>query len=498
MQLKRRRSPPPPNRRGNKGWYDDDLVRAGTFCLALLWPVILLLHRGTTSTSISPTSKMSQTIHGGKEVLSSKLAHAQTKLRTLYEAHSHDRWGYGPTNPRVAVIITGTDPDALVRSISSVFATVDRRRILCVVAVLDLPTLVTSETTTGENSTDIYTDVDRTDADQRNAIANLTERLAEIDAGETVHSHGEMGVEHTHTHTHWSLTNHTHGKRIKLIPPLSNARRGVSVSRQTARVFVEALIEQHTHHGLKREDEDVLLLLLRPDAVLAEGWIDPVTNALVLPPPLPLEGITDGDGDGDGNGRHTLPTKLSNAISLKVDYYAPGSHGMVISPPAGATLTFDATLHPKWTTDTTALLTMDGPQRSYLTAAVTGPATVLRWETWRELPSSDGMLDGYFGADLELSLNLWLCGDGIDILLDAKTVIDPVELPASESIVSDEHAARIAAAWMTDPYAEAMMKLRTDGRKEPNELTKLRELVKDARESASLPSNLRHKCHLFE
>jgi len=51
---------------------------------------------------------------------------------------------------------------------------------------------------------------------------------------------------------------------------------------------------------------------------------------------------------------------------------------------------------------------------------------------------------------------------------------------------------------MTDPYADAMTKRRTDGKKIPNQLMKLWEFVKNAQKSASLPSNLRHKCRSFE
>eukprot|EP00957_Ditylum_brightwellii_P120109 9164968-Ditylum_brightwellii.AAC.1 len=55
-------------------------------------------------------------------------------------------------------------------------------------------------------------------------------------------------------------------------------------------------------------------------------------------------------------------------------------------------------------------------QSSYPTTIVEGTVTAIKLQTYLNFPVSDPLLDTLLTVDLELSYNLWLCGDGIDIL----------------------------------------------------------------------------------
>ena len=42
----------------------------------------------------------------------------------------------------------------------------------------------------------------------------------------------------------------------------------MAAKRQTAQVFLETLVNQHAHFGLKHADKDVMMLLVRPKMML--------------------------------------------------------------------------------------------------------------------------------------------------------------------------------------------------------------------------------------
>jgi hypothetical protein len=153
-------------------------------------------------------------------------------------------------------------------------------------------------------------------------------------------------------------------------------------------------------HGLKDEAEDIILLLLRSDATLADkNWLEPVTAALIMPPPTSPE-------------EEKGPTKnAANAVSLATDHI--DTKGKVLKSEEGSIVSFGLDLQFEWKRlDEGNLDVVD----SYPTPAVLGPATALRLNVFNNLPARDSELKSQFGADMELSLNLWLCGDGIDVI----------------------------------------------------------------------------------
>ena len=107
---------------------------------------------------------------------------------------------------------------------------------------------------------------------------------------------------------------------------------------------------------------------------------------------------------------------------------------------------FDSTFTPLISTPTSAEISLSNSE-SYLSPALNGAAVAMRLNTYINLPLQDLSLQEAWPANLDLSLNLWLCADGIDVLKDIEVTAferpPPAPLPPSM-------AARFAAAWMDD------------------------------------------------
>jgi len=112
-------------------------------------------------------------------------------------------------------------------------------------------------------------------------------------------------------------------------------------------------------------------------------------------------------------------------------------------------------------------------------------------------------------ADVELSFNLWLCGDGIDVMTQATVRVDRNNPHHSSDDMTDEEAARIVAAWMSQgddnigaidqassTVCEARAKRNAD-RINPNETRRLESMVEAEKQSRSLPRDLGRKCKPF-
>jgi hypothetical protein len=105
--------------------------------VACLWPFWVLALFGASApgqNQVSPTSNMAAM----KNDMSSPAAamfNSRLNLRSVLDRV--DVMGYGPTHPRVAVVIVGEDKDDLVTTVKSVFSSTDINRIFVVCAVLD-------------------------------------------------------------------------------------------------------------------------------------------------------------------------------------------------------------------------------------------------------------------------------------------------------------------------------------------------------------------------
>ena len=131
---------------------------------------------------------------------------------------------------------------------------------------------------------------------------------------------------------------------------------------------------------------------------------------------------------------------------------------------------------------------------SFPSPGLDGLATAMRLDTYRQLPSQDPELTDEAAANLDLSLNLWLCADGIDVLRDVSVKSGS---SAPLGMVQPQEAARFAAAWMDEVYSEKVFESITKIHKE---LTRLEweTMMSKARSASDFTPNLQTRCRSFE
>lgn len=445
--------------------------------------------------------------------------------------------GYGPDRPRVAVVVVVPQPSNSVGggqggegdeesrilkgaldAVQSVFLATDRNRIFIVTVVMD----------------------------GRGKVGTFEAKLEDIDAGRTRHRHG--GEIHTHDHhPDWQHDHdgkkkkqeegHYHSEKIHTL--YNHEAIGVSASRKEAVHFINVLSRKHEQAGLKSPDEDLILLFLSVDSRLREfnddnrTWLDDVTDALIVPPSsfdenqdiinkLSVSTKKDSKLNTKPNGATIQP---SNAISFAVDTSSTDTEGNVEihSSHVGETRSFDQKLRPRPSSATGQQMALSNGE-SYPTP-LTQAATALRLRTYNSFPASDEALSNHYSADLELSFNLWMCADGIDVLGSsyARVVVDPVILSASEKYLPGPLAARIVSAWMSgngdDAYATKILravaersaqdsivynakdhsmtdrKILVEKTKQLNDM--LNRIASEARHSSTFPTGLGQKCRPF-
>ncbi|KAL7473559.1 hypothetical protein ACHAXS_014002 [Conticribra weissflogii] len=485
-----------------------DRVRIAQTCFALacLWPFLFLLIPPSSSpasvtvmdTMAATDSETGGNIHGLTRRM--KNAHAKIdRLRALTSSrvsrnisaktsflqkemssllHRSDVVGYGASRPRVAVVVVvpsqpevkGDDYDEEVvlngalESVESLFQTTDRSRIFIVTVVMD----------------------------GRGKVGTFEAKLQDIDAGRTKHRHGAMV--HTHDHHHdWQMEgeskkgeqkdeSHTHSEKIHTL--YNEEAIGVAASRNEAVHFINVLSRKHEEAGLKTRDEDLILLFLRCDATFREAdesrtWLDDVTDALILP----LD-------DGDNAAEYSY--QPANAVSFAMDYSSTDTEGNVEihRSHVGDVLAFDDLLRPQSSTANAQQMSMSNGE-SYPTPIVGGGATALRLETYNALPAKDRSLWNHYSADLELSFNLWMCADGIDVLGTslARVVVDPLILSNQEKTsLSGPTAARLVSAWMKghgdDEYSSATLRSVADYAAADHQSKKFLEIGSNPRDHA--------------
>ena len=186
--------------------------------------------------------------------------------------------------------------------------------------------------------------------------------------------------------------------------------------------------------------EKVVFVLIRGDSELQPGWVDPVLEALHL--------------GGGGSAASVLrpkydmedPLKLSNIVSLSALYSGKDTS-------VGTGVSFSYSLDPIWSD------AFDDHGKANQSAGLAGAVSAMRLSTFQNLVVQDKMLYSAVSADLSLALNVWMCGDGIDVLPDA---FAKVISTGSDSLnLTDYEAARIAGTWMTNsPYSSIVFHAR--------------------------------------
>ena len=413
--------------------------------LACFWPLLFLLIPPQASTNnggkihgeidhlrVLTSSKISNNLHAKTNFLKDEI------MSSLL--HRTDVVGYGPEHPRVSVVIVvpphdGQGEDLQLKSaeqaVESIFRTTDRNRIFVVTVVLD----------------------------GRGKVRSFESKIEDIDAGKTRHRHGGRVHSHDH-HKEWDKDAsgnekevHAHSEKIHIV--YNHESMGVVKSRKMGAKFINVLSRKHEEAGLKSAEEDLILVFLGCDGKFHEEeegertWLDDVTDALIV--------------GSDENGVVQQP---ANAISFAVDFSSTDEDGNIQLHPLhpGQTQSFNYAFHPVRDTATTQQISL-GNGESYPTPLLLGGATAMRLETFNSLPASDDKLTNHFAADVEMSFNLWMCADGIDVLSGsnlARVQIDPKIMPLSERAqISGPLVARLVSTWMEghgdDVYANAFL-----------------------------------------
>jgi len=433
--------------------------------------------------------KVSQKVMGNLEA---KTEFLRKEMKSLLRRT--DVVGYGPSKPRVAVVVVVPSvsesymedyhpgqhvdhsyEDKLVlngalEAVESIFRTTDRNRIFVVTVIMD----------------------------GRGKVGEFEASLNNIDSGRTAHRHGNQV--HTHkkedeekkkkkdekekhsNNEEEAEETHAHSEKIHAI--YNHESIGVAASRREGVQLINILAHEHEAAGLKSPEEDLILLFLRCDARLLESehstqetshrrdrtWLDDVTDALILSPIE--EGYDNMENDAarllleNGNrvpnqnannknakgGRYPRQLQPANAVSFNIYFSSTDSEGNIeLHPPRhGDTTTFNRFLQPVPSRATAQQMSLSDGET--YPAPLTTVATAMRLETYNDLPSNDDMLTTHHAADLELSFNLWMCADGADILGSAATrvAVDPRILrPSEKAKLSGPLAARIVSAWMS-------------------------------------------------
>jgi glycoprotein-N-acetylgalactosamine 3-beta-galactosyltransferase len=299
----------------------------------------------------------------------------------------------------------------------------------------------------------------------------LVADLRAIDQGAVPHWHGLRPDMHA-VGVVSNGDDEPHGKKVHVL--FSKERTGLAASRNDAVDFISLLEKKHEEAGLKSKHEDLLLLLLQPGAELvSHNWLGAVTPALIVPPPLLSARHEEGEDA-------SVAMKLANAVSFAVEGKLQKATSFDYS--------FQSIL-----TDPSAKDMAMGNGMSFPTPVLAGAATAMRLDTYKDLPSQDESLTEDWPVHLDLSLNLWLCADGIDVLTEVA-----VKEPARElaSPLTPKEAARFAAAWMTSDSESAAFEVASQAHPE---MTRLEwdMMVAHAKTSQNFAVGLQSKCRPF-
>ncbi|GKZ01090.1 hypothetical protein MPSEU_001060600 [Mayamaea pseudoterrestris] len=399
--------------------------------VACFWPFLILALFAASAPRVETEQSLA--------ALSSDAKQLKSSLRNVLDRV--DVLGYGPTHPRVAVVVVGDDTNQLLKTVENVFLHTDMNRIFVVCVVVE-----------GAAES-----------------PQLVNQFRKIDQGSTPHWHGLRPDIHSEEHANKKedLDDDPHGYKMKLF--FHPEKQGLAESRSEAVQFVSILNKHHENAGLKSPNEDIILLLLQQGVQIeSTKWIAPVTSALIVPPPLL------GEADAE------VAIKMANAVAFNTE--GPGRR-----------TSFDTTFTPLLSSPSTEELNASNGD-SYPAPAFSGAAIAMRLDTFVNLPSHDTSLTEEWPANLELTLNLWLCGDGIDVLKDVKATTASQVMSAA---LPPQSAARFAAAWMDGATQKRFFHAY---RISYPELTYLEweTLMGKAKQAATFTKDLPKKCRSFK
>jgi hypothetical protein len=194
--------------------------------VACIWPLFVILFSETTTTTITDTANTNESTVSHRAATTAAL-----KFRDILDRV--DIVGYGPTHPRVAVVIVGNNKDNIRLSVESVFTHTDMNRIFLTMVV----------------------------ADGISEDPTFTESLQTFDTGTAPHWHEKKPDMHVH-----APGDDTHGQKVHVL--YNAVPRGLAECRKDAIDFIRILEKKHLQAGLKSVAEDLILLLLQSGAEL--------------------------------------------------------------------------------------------------------------------------------------------------------------------------------------------------------------------------------------
>jgi len=383
--------------------------------VACLWPLAILALFASSAPTIDTTSAVVSPSSGNDGSSNSRLVDGSSKhLLDKFEVRKLldrvDVMGYGPTHPRVAFVVVGNTDEEILESVKSIFSNTDLNRIFVVCAVLD---------------------------DGKGDSPKLVKKLRKIENGSVPHWHGLKLDVHLKNQ---EQSNNDHGDNEdeddeetyhhpKTHAIFHSTKQGLSKARATGAEFVNILVRTHEDAGFKSHDEDIILALVQGGSTLNDHkWLDAVTPALIVKPPLISLHKTD------------VAMKLANAISLHTEGQSKRT-------------SFDARLAPIVSDVPSDEINLSSG-KNFPTPALNGAFVVMRLGTFLNLPETDhSQAMDPWSANLDLSLNLWMCADGIDIFEDVEVVPPKGGIYPSKAIGLDK-VASVASVWMDDLFKE--------------------------------------------
>ncbi len=220
-------------------------------------------------------------------------------------------------------------------------------------------------------------------------------------------------------------------KAVKRTTAGFNVQPGInSLQRSSIEIKAGRLVDRMERNGDMSMYEDVTLLFIRPGAeILTKGWLDVVTDGLrgsIVP-------LNDNEKDSERVDKNDISEeeKREDAAS---DFIADtdDANTVIINPANAISFALDGapygesySLNYKTQLKEKHQLSnqqggkkeeQEQLQSSYPTAILEGTVTAMKLQTYLNFPVKDRLLDSFLAVDLEMSYNLWLCGDGIDIL----------------------------------------------------------------------------------
>jgi hypothetical protein len=214
-----------------------DSTKARLFlAVACLWPLCLLALFAASAPHVR-SGDGSVGGGGGAAVGPGSSSRRQLGLQFRNILDRVDVMGYGPTHPRVAFALVGTDLADLETSVDSIFAHTDRNRLFIITVVVEGCAM----------------------------DAQFVDRLTQLDRGTTKHWHGLRPDMHSangakQPSSDAAVDDHADQK----IHVIFNAQPlGLAQARQDAVNFIQILEDTHEAQGLKSHEEDLILVLMQ-------------------------------------------------------------------------------------------------------------------------------------------------------------------------------------------------------------------------------------------